>query len=230
MFRSHRSRFISDFEGGILLQSPTSDRALVAELVRNKTPCTISFRKGIYSVIFVVPIRRVESRWRLNDHTTLSALLMEFPSAIKVTQKRSHYRIKVPPYTEMGVRVWRLMREEDVNVDPPPEREITAEVRDVSVGGIGVKLIGAEGKKPRVRTEDRLRIVLTFEGQGLVIEGQMRPPATPPKGDTIITGIKFKALEDNLEDRRTHTRLLQIVGELQRRDLRMAKLGVKKSA
>jgi c-di-GMP-binding flagellar brake protein YcgR len=230
MFRSHRSRFISDFEGGILVQAPTKDRALIAELVRNKAPCMVSFRKGIYSVIFAVPIRRVEPRWRLNDHTTLSALLMEFPSEIKVTQKRSHYRIKIPPYTEISVRVCRLMRDEDVNVELPPDREVTAEVRDVSVGGIGVKLIGSDGKKPRIRAEDRLRIVLTFEGQGLVIEGQIRPPSAPPKGDTIVTGIKFKAMEDNLEDRRTCTRLLQIVGELQRRDLRLAKLGVKKSA
>ena len=120
--------------------------------------------------------------------------------------------------------------DEDVNAEPPGDREVTAEVRDVSVGGIGVKLIGSDGKKPKICAEDRLRIVLMFEGQGLVIEGQIRPPAVPPTGDTIITGIKFKVLEDNLEDRRTSTRLLQIVGELQQRELRMAKLGVKKTA
>jgi len=230
MFRNHRSRFISDFDGGILMQAPGSDRALIAELVRNKTPCMVSFRKGIYNVIFAAPIRRAEPRWRLNDHTMLDALLMEFPSEIKVVQRRAHHRIEIPPHTEIAVRVCRLAGNEDVNAEPPGDREVTAEVRDVSVGGIGVKLIGSDGKKPKICAEDRLRIVLMFEGQGLVIEGQIRPPAVPPTGDTIITGIKFKVLEDNLEDRRTSTRLLQIVGELQQRELRMAKLGVKKTA
>jgi c-di-GMP-binding flagellar brake protein YcgR len=230
MFRNHRSRFISDFESGILMQAPGSDRALIAELVRNKTPCMVSFRKGIYNVIFAAPIRRAEPRWRLNDHTMLDALLMEFPSEIKVVQRRAHHRIEIPPHTEIAVRVCRLAGDEDVNAEPPGDREVTAEVRDVSVGGIGVKLIGSDGKKPKICAEDRLRIVLMFEGQGLVIEGQIRPPAVPPTGDTIITGIKFKVLEDNLEDRRTSTRLLQIVGELQRRELRMAKLGVKRTA
>ncbi len=230
MFRNHKSRFISDFEGGILMQAPGNDRALIAELVRNERPCMVSFRKGIYNVIFAAPIRRAEPRWRLNDQTMLDALLMEFPSEIKVTQRRAHHRIEIPPHTEISVRVCRLGCDEDVNVEPPKDREVTAEVRDVSVGGIGVKLIGSEGKKPKICTEDRLRIVLTFEGQGLIIEGQIRAPAVPPKGDTIVTGIKFKALEDSLEDRRTYTRLLQIVGELQRKELRMAKLGMKRTA
>jgi len=100
----------------------------------------------------------------------------------------------------------------------------------VSVGGIGVVLIGSNGQKPRVSTQDRLRIALTFEGHSLVIEGRMRTPAAPPEADRIITGIKFKVLEDSLEDRRTSARVLRIVGELQRRELRMAKLGVKKVA
>ena len=70
--------------------------------------------------------------------------------------------------------------------------------------------------------------MLTFEGQSLTVEGRLRPHAVLPKTDTIITGLKFKALEENLEDRKTYTHLLQIVGELHRRELRMAKLGIKR--
>ena len=230
MFRNHRSRFISDFEGGILCRPRGRDRALIAELVRNKTPCMVSFRKGIYSVIFAAPIRRAEPRWRLNDRTMVDALLMEFPSEIKVTQKRSHYRIEIPPHTEIAVRVCRLVRDEDVNVELPPDREVTAEVRDVSVGGLGVKLIGSDGKKPKICAEDRLRIVLMFEGQGLVIEGQIRPPAGPPKGDTISHRDQIQGDAGQPGRPKDLTRLLQIVGELQRRELRMAKLGVKRTA
>jgi c-di-GMP-binding flagellar brake protein YcgR len=230
MVRNHKSRFICACEGGILLQAPAEDRALIAELSRNKRPCVVSFRSGVNKVIFSTPIRRSEFGWRLNDHTTLDAVLLEFPSEIKVTQKRSDYRVEIPPHTEIAVRIWRLGKNDDLKAEPPPGSEVTAEVLDVSTGGIGVRLIGSEGEKPKISVEDRLRISLTFDGAGLIVEGRMRPPHVLPVGNTIVTGIKFNTMQDNLEDRRIGARLVRIVGDLQRRELRMAKLGLKNIA
>ena len=230
MFRNHKSRFIGALEGGILVQAPADDGALIAELLRTKKPCAVSFRSGIYKAVFTVPIRRSEPGWRLNDQTTLDALLLDFPGQIKVTQKRSDYRVEIPPNTEIAARIWRLGKEDDLMAEPAPGKEVTAEILDMSIGGIGVRLIGSEGQKPKISVEDRLRIALMIEGSGLMIEGGMRPPHVLPEGDTIVTGIKFKELKDNLEDRRTSDRLLRIVGELQRKELRWGKLGMKKTA
>ena len=149
MFRNHKSRFICDLEGGILVRAPAKDRTLIAELVRDKKPCVISFRKGIYNIIFAAPIRRIEPRWRLNDHAVLDALLMEFPAEIKVTQRRAHHRIEIPPHTEIAVRVFRMVRDQDLKAEPLPNTEVTAEVRNISVGGLGVKLIGSGERSPR---------------------------------------------------------------------------------
>jgi hypothetical protein len=230
MFRNHKSRFVCGIEGGILVEAPADDRALIAELVRDQTPCVVSFRSGAYKVSFATPIRRAEPSWWLNNETVVNALLLEFPAKITASQKRSDYRVEIPPHTDISVRIWRLARHEDLKIEPPPEREVTAEVLDASTGGVGVKLIGSEGQKPKICTEDRLRIVLTFNGEGLILEGRMRAPSVLPEGHTIITGIQFKVLEDNLEGRKTKARLLRIVGDLQRAELRMSKLGVKKSA
>lgn len=230
MFHNHKSRFICALEGGILLQYPAEDKALIAELSREKKPCVVSFRSGFSKVVFPAAIRRVEFGWRLNDETKVDALLLEFPTEIKVTQKRNDYRVEIPPHTDLAVRIWRLLRVEDLKFEPPAEREVTTELLDISTGGIGVRLIGSNGEKPIICTEDRLRIALTFEGEALVMGGRMRPPSVLPQGDTIITGIKFDALDGDLEGRRIGARLLRIVGDLQRRGLRMAKLGMKTSA
>jgi hypothetical protein len=230
MFRHHKSRFICPHEGGILLQAPLEDRALVAELLRNQTPCGVSFRSGFYKVVFSAPLRRSEFGWRLNDQTAVDALLLEFPAAIKTTQKRSDYRVEIPRHTEIAARIWRLGKNDDLNTEPVPGKEVTAEILDISTGGMGVRLRGLEGQKPKISVEDRLRIAITFEGTALIVEGNIRPPHVLPQAETIVTGIRFKALEDNLDDRKTKARLLQIVGALQRLELRWAKLGITKSA
>jgi hypothetical protein len=230
MVRNHKSRFITSVQGGILVQSPEMDIALIGELSRSKKPCVISFRSGFYKVLFSAPIRRREPCWRLNDQMTVDAVLVDFPAEVQVTQKRSDYRVEIPPHTEASVRVWRLAPTDDLKNEPVAAREVKAQVLDVSTGGVGVKFFGEEGHKPKISVEDRLRVVLTVEGTAVLVEGRMRAPHVMPSGNTIVTGIRFNVLAENLEGRRTGAQLLKIVGELQRRELKMVKLGLRNSA
>jgi len=230
MFRNHKSRFICEIEGGILLQAPPDDQPLIKELLRTRSPCIVSFRHGINKVIFAAPIRKVTGGWKLNDQITVDGLLLEFPTDVKVTQKRSDYRVEIPPDCEISVQVWRMGASEAIADTPRTGSEVTAEIYDLSTGGVGVKFSGNNGEKPKICTEDRLRVGLTFNGSMLLIEGRMRPPAVTPQGNTIVTGIRFKPMEDNLEGRKMRAQLLRIVGELQRQELRSTKLGLKKTA
>lgn len=230
MLRNHKSRFIAELDGGLLIQGPGEDRELIAELLRTRTPCLVSLRSGIYKVSFATFISRVEPEWRLNDSITVRALLLEFPEKVLATQKRSDYRVEIPLDSDMGLRVWRMGRQATLADSPTVGSEVTAKMQDISTGGIGVKLIGANGQQPRISMDDRLRLALSFHAETLIMEASMRTPSTPPQGDTISTGIKFKQMEDSLEGRRTHARLVSIVGELQRKEIRMSRLGLMKSA
>jgi len=230
MLRNYKSRLVGDLEGGILVQAPANEAPLIGELMRNQTPCGVSFRSGVMKVVFASPVRRVELGWKINDDLFVDALLLEFPEQIKAEQKRSAYRVEIPRETEISLRVWRLGPCDLLKTEPSAATEVKAEIRDLSLGGAGVTLIGQDGESPKICAEDRLRVELKYDGQAMVLEGWMRSPNPAPRGDKIVTGIQFKKLQDDLEGRQKMAQLVRIVGELQRRALRMARLGTIKVA
>jgi PilZ domain-containing protein len=230
MLRNHKSRFVGESEGGILMQSPEGEAALIAELVRTQTPCAISFQRGAHKAIFASRVRKTVSEWRMNDNLAVDAVLLDFPTEIKSTQKRSDYRVEVQPDSDLSVRVWKISGNDYIKAKPSGTREVTAQIRNLSIGGVGVKLVGKDNQLPVIGTDDRLRVELNYQGNELVVEGRMRAPTIKPQGNCIVTGIQFKKMEENLEGRQTMAQLVRIVGELQRAELRMIKLGLIRSA
>jgi c-di-GMP-binding flagellar brake protein YcgR len=230
MLRNYKSRLVGDLEGGILVQAPENEASLIGELMRNQTPCGVSFRSGVMKVVFASPIRRVESGWRINEELSVDALLLEFPMRIKAAQKRSDYRAEIPKETDISLRIWRLGPYDLLKTEPLAATEVKAEIRDLSMGGAGVTLIGQDGQMPKICVEDRLRVELKYNGQAMILEGWMRAPNAAPQGDKIVTGIQFKKLQDDLEGRQKQAQLVRIVGELQRLDLRRARVGLTRAA
>jgi c-di-GMP-binding flagellar brake protein YcgR len=225
MLRNYKSRLVGDLEGGILVQAPADETPLIGELIRNQTPCGVSLRCGTMTVVFTSCICRVESGWKMNDGLFVDALLLEYPKQIKAAQKRADYRVEIPRDTDVFLRVWRLGPHDDLKTEPMAATEVKAEIRDLSMGGVGVRLIGQDGQLPKICLEDRLRLELKYEGQAMILEGWMRTPNTEPLVDEIVTGIQFKKLQDDLEGRQKLAQLVRIVGELQRKELRMARKG-----
>jgi hypothetical protein len=230
MLRHHKSRLVGDLEGGILVQAPAEETSLIDELIRNQTPCGVSLRIGVSKVVFTSPIRRVERGWKLNDDLAVDALLLEFPKQILAAQRRSDYRVEIPPDTDISIRVWRMSGHDQLQTEPMAATEVKAGIRDLSMGGVGVTLIGQEGQAPKICVEDRLRIELKCEGEAMILEGWMRPPNAPPQGDRIVTGIQFKKLQNDFEGRQKLAQLARIVGKLHRRELEMARTGLAKIA
>jgi c-di-GMP-binding flagellar brake protein YcgR len=160
----------------------------------------------------------------------VSALLLEFPADIKATQRRSNYRVDVPPDSDLSIRVWRISTSEPLKETPVAAKEITAQIRDISQAGVGVKLIGIDGALPKITSEDRLRVAMLYNGKTMIIEGKITRPIDGSAGNSIITGIQFKKLEAVLEGRQVLSQLMRIVGELQREELRRVRLGLTKKA
>jgi hypothetical protein len=230
MLRNHKSRFIAELEGGILFEAPAGEDALIGELIRQQTPCAVSFRNGALKVMFASRIRRTEKGWKLNEHATVDVILLDVPTEVKASQKRSNYRVEVQPDSGISVRVWRLGPAEYFKPQPSATKEVKAEIRNISTGGVGVKFIGKDGAMPVVGPEDRLRVELKANEQTLVVEGQMRAATIPPKDGAVVTGIQFKKLENSMEGRHTSAQLVKIVGDLQRDELRMIRMGLIRSA
>jgi c-di-GMP-binding flagellar brake protein YcgR len=226
MLRNHKSRFIAEAEDGVLLETPADNDALIAELIRTQSLCAVSFRSGSHKVMFAARIRRREKEWQLNQTTIIDAIVVEVPVEIKTMQRRANYRVEVRLEDGICARVWRLGPTECYKAEPCATKEVNAELRNISVGGIGVKLIGKDGALPIISQEDRLRVELNTTEQIIVVEGKMRAPTIPPTGGVIITGIQFMKLEDDIEGRQTLAQLVRLVGELQREELRTMRAGL----
>jgi c-di-GMP-binding flagellar brake protein YcgR len=229
MLRNYKSRLLGELDGGILLQSTLEARPLSEDLIRSKTPVVVSFRNETMRVVFASPILRIQPRFKINDELLVEAVLLAFPTKIQSQQKRFNYRVEIPPYTEISVRVWRMGPGDHLKTPPLAATELKTEIRNLSTGGVGVKLLGADGEPPKVCTDDRLRVELRFNNNALLIEGKMRKPSNSSK-DWLITGIEFEKLEQDFEGRQTLSQLVRIVGELQRTELRNVRMGLTKTA
>jgi c-di-GMP-binding flagellar brake protein YcgR len=227
MLRHSKSRFLAEADGGFWVESAPGERALVAELIAQQKPCGISFKSGITKVVFATPIVEHAPEYRINAETVVEALRLIEPAEIKAVQRRNNYRVSVTGDTEMSMRVWRVAEKAYLNDRPMAAQEITARIRDLSLGGAGVIFTGKDGESPKVSIEDRLRIELHYGETTIILEGRMRnPTGRSPDKDKLITGIQFKALQEDLEGRQKQAQLTKIVGELQRAEVRRMRLGL----
>jgi hypothetical protein len=69
------------------------------------------------------------------------------------------------------------------------------------------------------RAEQRLRIVVVHSGGELLIDGRIRHTRPGEDGDLVL-GVQFKKLDDAIEGRRTRAALTEILGQLQRDEIR----------
>ena len=227
MLRHHKSRFLGECEEGFWVESVPAEHVLIDSLAQTQQPAGISFKAGINKVIFTTPIVRRQSDYKVNESTVVEAVLLCMPSEVKAIQRRNNYRVAVPKDAEVLVRVWRIPERAVLRDRPMAAQEVKAEIRDLSLGGMGCTLFGKEGNPPMISNEDRLRIQIKARDHELLIEGRMRYPVGRPRSDVARTGIQFKAMENTIEGRQTLATLTRIVGELAREEVRRLRLGIK---
>ncbi len=229
MLRHHKSRFLEEWDDGFWVESAPQDAKLVEELINTGQSCGISFRSGQTKVVFSTPALRREPAYRVNSELTVEAVLMKRPQQVKKVQRRENYRVHIPMDSGwLNVRIWRIGQKVDLRERPMDAQEIPTQVRDLSITGIGVIFSGADNQPPRIIAEERLRIELRREGQGLLLEGRICYPTEPPTQPTVRAGIQFVHLSDGIEGRQVQSQLARIVNDLQREEIRRYRLGLDK--
>jgi hypothetical protein len=98
-------------------------------------------------------------------------------------------------------------------------RELKAELKDISVAGLGAAVYSGRTGPIEVAEDQRLRIQLRWGDEELLLEGRAR---LKPRlaGAAQMIGIEFKLKETKIEDRRKCSWLTRVVGQLQQRELR----------
>jgi len=227
MLRHSKSRFLGESDGGLVIASAPGEAALIQSLIAGGEPCVVTFKGNSSKTAFAARILKVIPNWQMNEGLAVEALLLAFPDKIKSVQRRSNYRARVSESSELNARVWRLAETADLKTTPMDAQKIRCDLRDLSVGGMGVRFHGDDGKPPKITAGERLRVeISTGQAEPFILEGRMRQPTQTPSGDSIITGVAFKKLESHLEGRRILAILTHIVGQLQREELRRMRLGL----
>jgi c-di-GMP-binding flagellar brake protein YcgR len=226
MLRHHKSRFLREESDGIWAESAPEDRVLIDELIGSKAPVGISFKANHKTVAFAVPILRRDPAFRMNETTTVEALLLKIPENIKAIQRRNYYRVAITKEAELLVRIWRIPEHAYLKDRPLAAAELSVQPRDLSIGGMGVTFLPKNNEPPKVLPGERLRIQLSYNGDDMIIEGRMLHSNTPAKVEPIRAGIQFKKLQNDLEGRQMLAMLTKIVGQLQREEVRRMRLGI----
>jgi c-di-GMP-binding flagellar brake protein YcgR len=233
MFRHTKSRFLHDdaAERGIWLEVAPEQRALIDQLIASKRPAVVSFKSATKKVSFAAVLLRRDEQFRINAQTTTEAVLMARPRQVKAVQRRNDYRVRVRDARDDGIklRLWRIGPQAHLHDRPIAAQELAVELRDLSLGGLGVVFPPrADGQPLKLVADERLRVELRIGEQELLLEGRLchLPKGSPDPGQPIRAGVQFLKLEDSLDGREALAILTRVIGTLQRQQVRRIRLGL----
>lgn len=227
MLRHHKSRFLASEESaqasGIWLECPP-DIPLVDELIATQKPAGVSFKGTRGKIVFAAPLLKRIAEYRLNADMVVSGLLIQRPGGVKEVQRRATYRVAIPADADLHVRLWRIGLGANLADMPMAAQELSAQLQDISTGGLGLSINGAgQDEAMKLTADDRVRIMIEHQGQPLLLEGTL---CHKPTGSGLRWGIVFKGLENDLDGRQKLAALTRIIGDLQREELRRMRLGL----
>jgi c-di-GMP-binding flagellar brake protein YcgR len=228
MWRHHKSRFLGECDEGIWVESAPRDAGLIDDLIGHQQPVAVSFKNSTGKTSFIAHLLKREANYRINAQITAEALLLRWPASVKNVQRRSDYRVRATGDSDIVARVWRIGEQADLKDVPMSCMEMPVELRDLSIGGMGMYVKKPEAGAAPLVHDARLRIELVHDGHQLILDGRLRhaPKNGPDTGSKLRVGVQFKELENDLNGRQTLTTLTRIVGHLQREEVRRARLGI----
>jgi len=226
--RHHRTRFLMpEDQDGFWVEAPQGQRPLIDELLAGKKLVGVSLKAGDHKVVFTTVIREFESGLPVANNTaTVDAVLLAWPDQVQAVQRRNDYRVSVEPNdADLHLRVWRIADHHLLRDKPPASALIKVGLRDLSVGGMGlVYTPDPDPSAPRVVPDQRLRIAISHgRGEELILDGRVRHARTLP-AENYRLGVQFKKHEDDFDGRQALAALTQIVGQLQRTEIRRKRL------
>lgn len=222
MVRHYKTRLLAVDGNAFWIETPPNEQPLVKALLANRQPVGLSVKSGANKVVMATTLEAHDPMMWINAATALSALRLAWPLELKSVQRRLVYRAKLRLDSDFAVRIWRITEHHFLADRPAASAQIKCAARDLSVGGMNLAITIKAGE-PEMLPEQRLRIELTVNEEALVIEGRARHTRQLPSGELRL-GVQFKKLDGSIEGRRAVAVLTEIVGTLQREEIRRTRL------
>jgi hypothetical protein len=218
--RHHKTRLLAAQEEGFWVTCPADDRALIDALMASGQCVGLSVRGAETRVVSASIILQYHAG-KGGDAVSPGALLLAWPAQVKAIQRRADFRVTVYPGAGVSVRVWQIPDHHYIREVPARMSLLDVRPRNLSLGGMSLAYFVAPGAfEPK--PGQRLRIVLAHPGGELLIDGRIKHTRPGDDGDLIL-GVQFKKLEDAIEGRQTRAALTEIIGQLQRDEIRRGK-------
>jgi len=224
MVRNHKTRLLAVDGDGFWIEMPTGEESLVDTLLTDRQLVGLSVKTGTNKVVMTTTLEALDPAMRINAGVSVRALRLAWPTELKTVQRRSVYRAKLHMDSTLTLRIWRIPEHYFLADRPAPSTEVKCAVRDLSVGGMNVA-ITMKKNEPKIAPDQRLRIEFVWNDQEMVMEGRARHTRALPSGEARL-GVQFKKLDGSIEGRRAAAALTEIVGDLQREEIRRMRLGL----
>jgi hypothetical protein len=221
----HKTRLLAAQEEGFWIQSPADDRELIETLMASGQTIGLSLRADTIKIVAASMILQFRAGGRSTSGSgaaTPDALFLAWPSQVIAIQRRADFRVTVYPGTGVTARAWRIDNYHYLPERPPTAALLDITLRNLSLGGIGV-LYAPQRDGAALEPDQRLRVVINHPGGELLIDGRVKH-VRPTIDDELNLGIQFKKLEDEIEGRQTRAALTHIIGQLQRDEIRRARM------
>jgi c-di-GMP-binding flagellar brake protein YcgR len=217
----HKTRFLSEGPDGFWIESVPDERPTIESLMEGHGPVGVAFKVGHNSVAFTSVIRGFDPVFQVNDQTRVEALYLPFPENFRMLQRRQVYRVALPMTHDVGLRVWHVPEHAILRDRPLAVREVPVRMTNLSVAGLAaIARVGRKGEPPRMVLGERLRIVMTWQEEELLMEGRVIHARPASVKDQVVFGLQFKRLEKDIEGRQALAKLTEIVGVQQREEIK----------
>ncbi len=178
----------------------------------------VAFRRGHKKCLFTTVALSLGDV-TLHGQTRVNAIELMWPDQVQEVQRRAYYRITLSAVRNIKTLIWRggAAQRGLAGTDALPICE--GRITDLSAGGMRVLL--PRGTQTGLRTDDSVGVEFQPEpdGPGFLLDALLRHVSANPDG-TVALGIQFTGLEATPEGRRVLQRLLRIVNQYQRQELR----------
>jgi c-di-GMP-binding flagellar brake protein YcgR len=139
-----------------------------------------------------------------------------------IVQRRAHFRVPTMRDFPVDLIVWKIPPHWVLRDRPKPSMQLRVELIDLSVGGMGLKILAHRIGPEAIAVGDRLRAEFTHNNESVVLDAQI-VYQTPGKEDgPARIGVAFQKLENTIEGRRAASLLNRAIACLQRRNIKQA--------
>ena len=189
-----------------------------------ETVVGVAFKSGSGgNVGFTSPILQYNPHFPVNELTLVEAVFLPFPENFRQLQRRQAYRVTLAKDHGIKLRIWHIPEHAILRDRPLASREIFVRLQNMSVLGLSAACRpGRDGKPASVCINERLRILISWDAQeDLLTEGRaIHLHPSPSNSDEIVLGLQFKKLEKHIEGRQAMSKLTELVGSLQRDEVK----------